>query len=345
MYHFEWKVRIPERVLEAKYFGNLKQEVIDAEICSHCGTCACICPARGITVGDQQIDFPKWEDLCVDCGACIKVCPRWKYKPLNGVGEFLEMHSARSNRLVGQDGGMVTEIMATALELGIIDRAVFVSKDEKMKPEMFHVRSRDQLKIEKLRGTKYSFADVLPELRKAISATKKGVGVVGTPCMISGIRKLQNNIPEYSEKVKLVVGLFCTENFYHWQLYDFLKNNKDADMREVLKTNIAKGNFIVSLKDGREVIFSVKEFDPIIPSGCKVCQDFASIESDVSVGSVGSKDGYSSVIIRKEVAKKIMDYIIEKKYATFGKLMPELLTKLANFKIKIHPYPKKKKKK
>ncbi|MFQ6118857.1 MAG: Coenzyme F420 hydrogenase/dehydrogenase, beta subunit C-terminal domain, partial [Methanosarcinales archaeon] len=59
---------------------------------------------------------------------------------------------------------------------------------------------------------------------------------------------------------------------------------------------------------------------------CKVCQDFSAVESDVSVGSVGSKEGFSSVIVRKEVGKEIMDYILEKEYVNLGKLMPELIT-------------------
>ena len=319
-------------------FGNLKIEVIDKGICSHCGTCATICPVNGIKVEDKPIYFPNWEKECIDCGACIKVCPRWDYKPLNGIGDYLEILAAKSKRFKGQDGAMVTEIMASAFEMDLIDRANFVGRDENWKPITSIVKDIEQLFEETIRGTKYSFADVMPRIKEVVKDYR--VGVIGTPCMMSGVRKLQQESGIFNN-IKLAIGLFCTENFYHWQLHEFLLKEKNVEMKDAVKTDIKRGKFIVSLKNGSKVSFPVKEFDPIIPSGCEVCQDFAAIESDVSVGSVGSKAGYSSVIVRRENAKKVLDYIFEKEYAERGEVNIDAIQKLCEFKIKIHPYPPK----
>ena len=329
---FEVEVVLPKKRHEGKYFENLKVEVIDKGICSHCGTCAAICPVYGIKVEDKPIYFPDWEKECIDCGACVLVCPRWDYKPLSGLGEYIEIFAAKSTRFKGQDGAMVTEIVASALEMKLIDRAVFVSRDENWLPKAVVVRKVDELKDEKITGTKYSFADVMVELRKAVFQSKKGVAVVGTPCMISGIRALQDKVDSF-KKVKLAVGLFCTENFYYWQLSEFLKE-KGADLSKAVKTDITKGKFIVQMEDGK-VEIPVKEFKSIMPSGCKVCRDFTAVEADVSVGSVGSKDGFSTVVVRKEHVIDIVNYIKEKGYAEFDdEINMEIIEKLSAAKAK-----------
>uniref|UniRef100_A0A7J2TJC6 F420H(2):quinone oxidoreductase n=1 Tax=Archaeoglobus fulgidus TaxID=2234 RepID=A0A7J2TJC6_ARCFL len=335
----EWQFVLPDKKHKKKFFGNLKAEVIDAKLCCHCAACAAICPVNGIVSGDQPIDFPNWLEDCVDCGACIKVCPRWEYKPLKGIGSYIEAISAKSKRFRGQDGAMVTEITATALEMGLIEKAIFVSRDEEWRTKIVTIRSPSQLYDRKVTGTKYCYADVIPALKDAVLESN-AVAFVGTPCMVSAVRKMQKSFKKF-ERVKLAIGLFCTENFYHHQLSEFLAK-KGIDLKLAAKTDIKKGKFIVRFVDGKSTSFSVKELEEIIPSGCKVCQDFAAVESDVSVGSVGSGSGFSTVLVRSEIAKKIIDAIREKGTAEIKEADMQAVQKLCDYKVKIHPYPPKK---
>jgi len=313
----EWEVKVPEKPLKEKlYFENLKAKVIDTNLCSHCLTCACVCPVDGIIAVDG-VDFPDYEDRCTDCGACVRVCPRFVYEPRSGLGSYIDFIAGRSKRFAGQDGAMVTELIVSAMEMGMIDRGLFVGRDEKWATEIFHVRDPEQLAIPTLGGTKYTFATVLPELKKAVRFTKRGIGVIGTPCIVSGVRKLQQEFPIFREKVKLVVGLFCTENFHYDDISKFLQE-KGVDFDKLIKTDITKGKFIATMSDGEKVKFKVKELEEILPSGCNVCTDFTAVESDASVGSVGSEKGFSTVAVREEPAKKVIEYIKEKGYADFG---------------------------
>ena len=328
----EWEVKIPKKPLKEKlYFENLKARVIDTNLCSRCLTCACVCPVDGIiaTVG---VEFPNYEEECTDCSACVRVCPRFVYEPKSGLGSYIEFIAGQSKRFKGQDGAMVTELIVSAIEMGMIDRGLFVGRDEQWVTEIFHVRDIEQLEIPTLGGTKYTFASVLPELKKAVRFTKKGVGIVGTPCMVSGVRKLQQEFPLFREKIKLVVGLFCTENFHYDELTKYLKE-KGVDFSKLIKTDITMGKFIATMTEG-EVKFKVKALEEILPSGCNVCTDFTAVESDASVGSVGSAAGFSTVVVREENAKKIIDFIKKKGYADFGEAKPEELDFLIGHKKK-----------
>ncbi len=44
-----------------------------------------------------------------------------------------------------------------------------------------------------------------------------------------------------------------------------------------------------------------------IREGCAFCDDFASLLADIAIGSVGSSDGYSTVIVRSKAGKKLLD--------------------------------------
>ncbi len=318
------RVKLPEKRFEGKYFENLKREVIDRGLCSHCGTCAAVCPVYGIELNPSApVDFPGWEEKCIDCGMCVRVCPRWEYKALSGLGEYVEVFSARSKRFRGQDGGMVTELLAGAFEMGLIDMAVVVKRDENWMPIAVTVRDVDSLS--ECSGTKYGFAQSMVELRRAVLRCKVGVGFVGTPCMVSGVRRLQRI--RVFERVRVVVGLFCMENFYYDRLVRTL-SERGVDLRNVKRMGIRKGKFFV--EDGGVKEFKVKELSNAVAPGCHHCKDFTSVESDISVGSVGSGEGFSTVVVRTDVGKRLADFVREN--CEIGDVKLEIVKKLCDLK-------------
>ncbi len=329
-------LRYAEKPDRTSSYKLLKEMVVDEGICSHCGTCT-ICPVDLIILEDRPLDFDPKKG-CMGCGVCVAVCPRYNYKPLSGLGDYIDVFAGRSRRFEGQDGAMVSEFIACALEMGEIEVALFVSRDEMWRPEVVHVRKVDDLLNRKITGTKYSFASLMPELHRIINRVES-VGFIGTPCMISGLRKLQQKVPLYKRKVRLAIALFCTENFYWHELYEFLKE-KGADLRNAIKTDIKKGKFIVTFKDKSEFSISVKEMEEIVPSGCLACQDFSGVEADVSIGSVGSKAGFSTFMIRSEIAMRIFEYMKEREYVELAEAKIGVVKKLCDYKVKIHPYPR-----
>ena len=67
-------------------------------------------------------------------------------------------------------------------------------------------------------------------------------------------------------------------------------------------------HFIIQI-DGEEYSAKVKEFHDAIQGGCAYCNDFVAWLSDVSVGSVGSSEGFSTVIVRSDIGKKLLENV------------------------------------
>jgi coenzyme F420-reducing hydrogenase beta subunit len=82
--------------------------------------------------------------------------------------------------------------------------------------------------------------------------------------------------------------------------------------------------------DGKEYSCKVSELNNAIEKGCAYCDDFTARLADISVGSVGSPDGYSTVIVRSEKGKKLLENLdLAKEDAN-----TEEVTKLSIFKKK-----------
>ena len=74
-----------------------------------------------------------------------------------------------------------------------------------------------------------------------------------------------------------------------------------------------------------------------IRKNCNICVELTSETSDISIGSIGSQDGWSTVIIRTEKGEEIINGAIEEKFIESKELEEpqfKLLNKNAESKIK-----------
>ncbi len=101
------------------------------------------------------------------------------------------------------------------------------------------------------------------------------------------------------------VGLFCTESFDYSRLSTFLEQN-GIRMEDVERFTIAKGVFRASTVSGdRE--WPIAELSSTAAKSCQYCRDFTCRDSDLSCGSVGSDEGWTTLLVRTEHAERIIE--------------------------------------
>ncbi len=325
-----------------KYFYYLQKRVPLGGICCHCSSCVAACPVYIIKGKDELIHIDDPSE-CTDCSLCVRSCPRYrftyKFDPISGLGEWKELVSAKSKRFTGQDGGMVTEIFTSALEMGIIDTILVVDRDEEWKTVL--KLARDSLDLKAAAGTKYTHADILGGMRIVNKASHKGFAIVGVPCEIEGYEFMAKESPHLAEKVKLKIGLLCTESYYHRDLYGKYLKEKGIETKDIRKVNVKKGKLIVwHEKDGAvvETAWPVKESDHAVHHGCFVCHDFTGLHTDISAGGVGSEQGFSTLFVRTDTGLKVLEHMRKNGYIEETKVLMKPLEYMVDYKKKIHSW-------
>jgi coenzyme F420 hydrogenase subunit beta len=115
-----------------------------------------------------------------------------------------------------------------------------------------------------------------------------------------------HNAHNFSSNVRLRIGLFCMGNYsYEKLMKGYLEHEHGIDVSEVTKLQISEDVLHV-YAGGKELLSAgIDEIEDYKRDGCKVCEDFVGLFSDISVGNVGSPEGKSSVM--KGRRKKLME--------------------------------------
>ena len=228
--------------------------------------------------------------------------------PLGTYKEALSARSTDSKILeVSQDGGIVSALLCYALDEGIIEGAVVAGNpDEDWRPVPTVVTSSDE--VIAAAGTKYSMSPTLSALKEATRQYGlEKVGVVATPCQLQGLRKAQAYpfTRFVAEKIKLIVGIYCMENFPMASLDTFATAKLGFDsLQDATKMDIGKGKFWLT-KDGEDSGLAIKETHGYEQAGCNICMDYVAELADISTGSVGSPDGWSTVLTRTDAGADV----------------------------------------
>ncbi|HID47399.1 MAG TPA: hypothetical protein EYP47_01680 [Methanococcaceae archaeon] len=294
------------------------REIVDNSLCASCSTCAIVCPNN--IVAFDGVPRLKEECLRKGHGMCYDVCPRvssggYQIRIRGGFKEREEYYYGRGD-VEGQDGGVVTTFLKYLLKENKIDGAVVVG-DECWKPVSMVVQ--DLGDIERCAKSKYTIS-TLDALRTAGEMGIEKVAVVGLPCQISGLRKIQyfpylakynGEIGRDGRMVKLpemiyLIGLFCMGKFKEESI-DKVLEKSNLRREDIDKFQIKEGMFTVVTKEGESYTFPLKELE--YWEGCKICRDFDATMADVSVGSVGSPEGHSTVVIRTERGEDIKEAV------------------------------------
>jgi coenzyme F420 hydrogenase subunit beta len=313
------------------WFWDLEKAVIDADRCVQCGVCVAACPTDSIGIGSD--DLPELVKMCTGCSLCWDFCPRgglqyestWKItggsasESIVGIGRVEESYTARvEQRIDGmQDGGFVSALLISLLEEGEIDGALLAreSEAERWKGEAFLARTPEE--VRECAGSFYNQTLALGhvDFKDHELPPNPRIAVVGTPCEIEGIKAMQARPWTWGsskvEAITLTIALLCTKSFnYEKLMLEEIRDKRDVDLDNVGRVDIIRGKMIVQDQSG-ETIFEepIRDFHGAALKGCAECADFMGHAADISVGSVGSADGYSSVLVRTEEGLAAFDSV------------------------------------
>lgn len=302
-------------------YQDLEEKVWVKDLCAGCRACITVCPS-GTLAYDEKAKKPYQYTPCVDCKACLDACPRM---PVNSeklfstdiIGPYLDIKSVKAIKanLRSQNGGAVTALLTAALDEELVDCALVMGADRwawKSSPKAAF-KSED---LKSAAGSKYTSNDVLESLKPFIKDPNvKNIAIVGTPCTVQALGLLRRSSNEYavklSQKVRFVLGLFCFESFDDSLLAEVTKRLAVPSWR-IEKMNAAEGKLTVTLRGGEVKTLPLSSLAQHVKPGCHVCADFTSKLSDISVGSVGSEHGSSTIVLRTPEGKGLFDIAVEK---------------------------------
>ncbi len=325
-----------------KSFEDLIKEVHDIGICGECGGCVSFCSAADLGAIKMSEDGPPQyidKDNCLHCGICYLICPeihelnkelneRYKFK--FPIGNWLKIVTSKATNLeiqkAGTDGGVVTSILIAMLENNLIDGALVSKRINPFQREPFLATTKEEL-IEAA-GTKFdlkghisglgqynTFVPTISKLKYVVDRDLMNIAVVGVPCQIHSIRKMQELSILPAHIIKYTLGLFCYENFkFNETARKKMEEQFDFSFNDVEKMNI-KDYLIINLKGKDQPLYiEFSELHDIMRHACSVCENFSNFYSDISFGGLGSKDGFTTSIIRTDLGEKIYKLAIDKGY-------------------------------
>lgn len=278
------------------------------------------------------------ENNCLECGICFLICPQInildeeiqsKYNWEPPIGSYKHIISATTTeqdiKNVCSDGGVVTSILVYLLEHKLIDGAIVSVSDGPFGRKPIIATTKEKIisaagsrfigrsNIEEL-GNFTTYSQTMFALREIKNLDMLKIAVVGTPCQVHTIRKMQYLGVMPAHVVKYVIGLFCLENFsFGPDKIQEVEETLGLGINEIKKINL-KEDFIITTNSGEVRHIPLSELEKVARPACFACTDYANDFADISVGGIGSPEGYSTVVIRNELGQKVYSSALRNGY-------------------------------
>ena len=332
-------------------FLDLKREILDQDMCTRCGACVAVCKPGFLEMGDDGLPVPLMapESMpCDTCSLCLDVCPgkdtatprsemrifgRTRTNDERWTGIYRQSLVLTSNNprvLSGAAaGGAGTTLMLTALRSGLADAVIVVGRDPNRPwvPQAIITNSEDDV----IRCGQTSYC-LTPNLQLLRDPRFKRIALIGVPCEIQAVRKMQNidPMPEVAAKVVLAVEIACASSTKRAGTEFLITEKLGVRLEDVAEMRYREGEypgmFTVKTRDGgrHTLPFSecVDEFKRFKTHRCLACGDWWSGIADVSISDgdpniyATSQSGakpprHSTLMTRTEAGEKIVKAAVE----------------------------------
>jgi coenzyme F420 hydrogenase subunit beta len=206
-----------------------------------------------------------------------------------------------------QNGGVVSALMALALDEGRIQAAILTERNSELLPQGRIARTKEE--VLSCAGSSYVTGYALEALNRGPWQGQDRIGVVGLPCQVLALARMKASPLEKrtpGDRVDLVVGLFCTWALDYRPFAEFLKERfGDKPIRKLDITPPPER--LLNVTAGEELHqIPLDEIRAFIRPSCQVCLDMTSELSDLSVGTVEGEEGWNTLIIRSATGEDLL---------------------------------------
>ena len=316
-----------------KTFFNLIQEVQKPGLCHRCGGCVTFCTA--INYGALEIDDdgkPRYGEIekCIECGLCHAICPevdeleeeiRRRAAWSEPMGRIIETTVARAGDPAivagATDGGVVTALLLHLFERGRIDGAIVAKQVGPFQRAPFLATTREEIAaaagffFDTSHGLKqfsdqYMTFSSIEEFDPMVKRGLNRVALVGTPCQIKSVRRMQAMDLVPSDAIKFCFGLFCAGNFVFGETERAkLARIGGFDWEAVRKVNV-KENMKLHLTSGDIKTIELEELYALRRYACQFCGDYSAEFGDISFGGIGAAEGWTTLMTRTPLGRAVL---------------------------------------
>jgi len=324
---------------------DLEKEVLNEGLCTSCGACVNICPYikvikdRVAVIEPCGITDGKCYDFCPRTMTDIAELDRKVFgqeRSDSSLGSYISIEMAQAKdietRSRAQYGGEVSALTAYAISKGevgatvltkplngsIMPRAVVVEESSQVlgcagsnyiaSATMAVLNEAMKPRLEQMRQPTRENAATLAGLNKAVRHQTGSLGIVGMPCQILALRKMQaSNHENGANAVKLAIGLFCTWALSYKGFYNFLRGKLDPAQIKRLDIPPPPANKLVVDTGSDKIEFPLDDIRGCIKPACGICFDMTSEFADLSVGMVEDDKDWNTLIVRTPAAKRLVD--------------------------------------
>ena len=310
-------------------------KIIESNRCLGCGLCKSVCPIDAIelsyseSVGVYQPIINK--DKCIQCGKCLKFCGApliCEKKDDSLTGFILESYLAHAKddnvRNGSTSGGVINRLVYYLISTGNVEAAVMAVHDSMSPIETScHVITKENLEVLNNRpreyASRYVTVPILENIQQYLEMYKS-IAVVGTPCQIKALSKLN-----YKDKILLKIGITCSGGMSYLATDEYKRKMKHRNGQMFYrglgwpgKNSLYEGSMEVSYDHQGsyfERMFSSQIFKN---KGCRLCLDHFAEDADISFCDFWNSEemktehkGNSCVLVRNAFAKSIFENMIE----------------------------------
>ena len=322
-------------------FAKIESEVVNAGLCTHCGTCV------GLSGGTLQMRSTLAGPIPVAASGnrvrldpiAHEVCPGKgiqypaAYRALFGaypqnwlIGPYRQVFVGYSRvpevRRRGASGGVITQTLIHLLETGQIDGAVVLCQGQ---PKPWQAEPVIAQSVEEIVAASQSVYVPAPvnTILGEMEIFDGRLAYVGLPDQVASLRQLQKLGHRGASKVDYVLGPYVGTSMYFGAIESYLRSNGINDLNQVVELRYREGEWpgYLQVRTRSGEVFRAEKFyyNYLIPfyitQSSLLAVDFTNELTDISVGDAWypryeqQGGGFSVVVARSAQGEDILAFM------------------------------------